>query len=115
MLWVFQMISPVFRCHHMSGSSKRDRTVRTASTRSRPASIVGKEKTRLLRETGDGLPVESDGMRTELGHCLFRVLRFCHEIRFGDPDEAMQIRPGDVEAASRQRLVSVVLIHGGDC
>src|SRR6185437_7673653 len=44
--WVVHMISPIFRCHHMSGSSKRDRTEMNASTASMKASITGNEKTR---------------------------------------------------------------------
>jgi hypothetical protein len=28
MVWVVQMISPALRCHHISGSSNRDRTVK---------------------------------------------------------------------------------------
>src|SRR6266702_1917739 len=44
-VWVVQMISPVLRCHHISGSSKRDLTVSTARTTRRQASITGKEET----------------------------------------------------------------------
>src|ERR1700678_3162309 len=46
MVWVVQTISPVLRCHHISGSLKRARTVRKASTTSSPAIMTGKEKTR---------------------------------------------------------------------
>src|SRR5277367_376152 len=45
MWWVVQMTSPVLRCHHISGSSKRARTVSTPSTTRRLASITGNEKT----------------------------------------------------------------------
>src|SRR5579864_7682263 len=110
MVWVVQMIWPVFRCHHRSGSSNRSRTVRTASTSSRPAIIVGKEKMRLAMERRDGALCTSVDMRTELGARLFRIVRLRGEIRLSDPDQPMQIRPGDVEAAGRERLVSVVLI-----
>src|SRR5689334_8410795 len=43
--WVFQMISPVLRCHHKSGSLNRDRTVKTPSTTTVAASITGNENT----------------------------------------------------------------------
>src|SRR6185437_17089785 len=39
------MISPIFRCHHISGSSKRDRRVNTVSGSSRDTNATGKEKT----------------------------------------------------------------------
>src|SRR5215468_7473859 len=42
-MWVVQITSPVLRCHHISGSSKRDRTVRVASTIRRLANITGNE------------------------------------------------------------------------
>jgi hypothetical protein len=44
-VWVVQITSPVFRFHHKSGSSNRERTVNTASTSKMLASIAGKEKT----------------------------------------------------------------------
>jgi hypothetical protein len=44
-VWVVQMTSPVFRFHHKSGSSNRERTVNNASTNKMLVSIAGKEKT----------------------------------------------------------------------
>src|ERR1700722_17800330 len=62
MVWPVQMISPVLRCHHMSGSSKRDRTVNTASTTRRPASITGKEKTLCRNRMINGFSVLAAAM-----------------------------------------------------
>src|SRR6185437_4320859 len=50
MVCVFQMISPVFRCHHISGSLKRARTVSTARTTSMPASMTGNENSLRVRD-----------------------------------------------------------------
>src|SRR5580698_2026445 len=57
MVWVVQMISPVFRCHHMSGSSKRPRTVNTASTIRAAVSIAGNEHTLRNARIGAALPL----------------------------------------------------------
>jgi hypothetical protein len=46
-VWVFQMISPTFKCHHRSESLKRALTVKTVRTTSRAQRTTGNENTRL--------------------------------------------------------------------
>jgi hypothetical protein len=49
---VVKIISPFLRCHHISGSSKRDLTVNTARAQRRQQSMEGNENTRCRILTG---------------------------------------------------------------
>src|SRR2546430_1437736 len=100
-LWVVLMISPILRCHHISGSSKRNLTVITARGTRRPASIAGKEKTFCMGRTAvDSTCSRAKGISLRRFHVrpvwLDRAVRVCEQIRFGDPDQSMQVGAGDI-------------------
>src|ERR1035441_1187664 len=96
MAWVVQMISPVLRCHHRSGSSKRDRTVSTASTTRTLASITGNEKILRRIRMGTEWPCSRHPEMMYSGsYRLPEILLDEKRVRFGKPDQAMQIGPGD--------------------
>src|SRR5579863_8690091 len=87
------MIWPVRRCHHRSGSLKRERTVRTARAIKFDASITGKESGLL-----NLLAAESRNLRSLLLHQIL--------------DQSVEIGSGDIEAPGRQGLVAVALGDG---
>src|SRR6185437_2435253 len=108
MVCVFQMISPVFRCHHISGSLKRARTVSTARTTSMPASITGNENS--LRAK-DG--ARDSGTTVTLGSADSCNNMNFFGIRVDRSKQPVQIGPRDIQAAGGQRFVALALLDGG--
>src|SRR5688572_29906960 len=99
------MISPVFKCHHKSGSWNRSRTVKTASKTSAVPNMAGNEST-LRTRLGEGSVPVVGATSSNIFVDLLERRRF---------DQAVQVRPRDVEAFSSQCLVALTVfdrLHG---
>src|SRR5436190_111979 len=99
------MISPVLRCHHRSGSLKRDRVVRTVSTANRIAITTGNEKsarhTRRPPISGPTSICGSADASSSVG--VFDIL--------WQSDEAVQVSARDVEAPRSHRFIPLAVFN----
>src|ERR1700722_9246384 len=109
------MTSPVFRFHHRSGSSKRDRTVSTAITSKALDSITGNERNRRMSCLLTGLPYLRSRVMPNSGIYRLPQILFERWIGIGKTNQAMQIGTRDRQAACGQRLISITLTDGRYC
>src|SRR5260370_34570490 len=90
------MTSPVLRCHHISGSWNRVRTVITASMARRLANIAGNEKIR--RRT---LTLTADSVRSMEASAVFKPTP-CQSLLVQERDLVPQVEADDAGKLARE-------------
>src|SRR5580658_6593500 len=108
-VWLVQMTSPVFRFHHRSGSSKRDRTVSTAITSKALDSITGKERSRRMSCVRTEMPYPKRAAMPSSGIDRLPQVLFERRIGIGETNQPVQISAGDRQTACGERLIPIAL------